>query len=571
MPKNKNPFREKEYDILDPEAKPKDSGHKGLGDIVNDAKEKVDDIRKTVERIGKIVKTLGPYGVLILLIIIVIIGFIGFITNMPGLTIDKLKEIATKAGDIVQSWFTTDSDAITNTDDLIELANYLEEMNYDLVSYGFVTPKFNGLDIKTYEEVIEEGYNHYELKEGDKNYRYYNDDGVAYDGEYYNAMGVRIDNATGEIVGGKTYEDKYGIIRSTEEINQLGTGKVEKIGLSQKKQFNLLRTYLMSDNRIYSIKNDDERLLNSVFENITSVFGGAQGAWSKGLMKFYLSTKGLATKTWGFWDGFLWKNDISINRSTKQLSIRRGYGNNPMNFSIEGWAPRYGLSLEFLLSLHLGTMAPDLVHAILQNFDTEIQVYLEDAGESKVEAMYVDPFTGNTGTEYGITRAQFREKLAEVSNPLFGSGINKETAQYLLVNLPLTSPSTCTGSFQQYVIEDATNDIQTFLGFDTSKDPFEEYGINDVDMDNAEKEFMHYSATTSDGQEIKNFDARHCAKSFGAGNSDFLDDNYRYMTPSNSTGYPSAEVTRDAPVVTEEKDVLKFRSVTLRWFWIGDR
>ena len=90
---------------------------------------------------------------------------------------------------------------------------------------------------------------------------------------------------------------------------------------------------------------------------------------------------------------FVFGEDIQIKGT--QMTVKKGYFNNPMTFDITGWTPRYGLSLDFLISIHLGTMAPDLVHAMLQNFDIEVQVYLQDSGKGKVEASYLDPRWNN--------------------------------------------------------------------------------------------------------------------------------------------------------------------------------
>jgi hypothetical protein len=128
-------------------------------------------------------------------------------------------------------------------------------------------------------------------------------------------------------------------------------------------------------------------VIKDVYASIQKLFGGYQDAWARGLIKLYEASNGIGGEHWS-WTSFIKGETVKLDRSS--LSIKDGYFNNAMTFSIEGWAPRYGLSLEFLLSLHLGTMAPDLNYAIIQNFDTEIQVYLEES-KGKVNAKYVDP------------------------------------------------------------------------------------------------------------------------------------------------------------------------------------
>lgn len=556
----KNPFSEKDYDILDPEAKIKSGSKKGLGDLKNKA--------KITRKVGsKILSAIGPYGVLVLIIIIVIIGFIGFIINIPGLTVGKLKDFAKKTEQTIKGWFINEASNI-NTDEVIDIANYLENMNYDIVNYGFVEPEVDN-SIKTYEELIALGYNLYEKRDGDEGFKYYNSDGQAYNGYYYNAIGILVNNITG-IPDGESYSDKYGIVRSTEETTETGKGKIIAIPGNRS---TLLKTYLISDNRIYAIRNDDETLLKNIFSGIKTVFGGYKGAWSKGLMKIYKAKNGLATSSWGFWDNFAWKNDISIDRASGQLSIRRGYLNNPMNFNISGWAPRYGLSLEFLLSLHIGTMAPDLVYAMLQNFDTEIQVYLDDAGDSEVEAKYVDPLAGSV--KPGIEIKDIKETLNEMegttdgiasdlinSNDLSswinGIFLTRRRCQYLLENLPLVSPDNCIGSAQEYVIVDSTNDSSSFLMIDTSSNPFPAYGINDADINETEDIFENYSVTTQTGESIRAFDATHCAKNMGVPADSNMQEQYKSDTAcwlkntADSYGYENASEKSALPIETIE-------------------
>lgn len=47
-----------------------------------------------------------------------------------------------------------------------------------------------------------------------------------------------------------------------------------------------------------------------------------------------------------------------------------------MEYDLKGWAGRYGMPLEFLLSVHLATMAPDLSYKMATEFDTEVEILL---------------------------------------------------------------------------------------------------------------------------------------------------------------------------------------------------
>ena len=95
MSKNKfNLISKKETDIMDPEAKAKDTRKKGLTEKVQDAAKKVKDAVNNLRKIAEFVSAIGPWGVLIIVIIIIIIGLIGALMNIPGLAMQKLKELA---------------------------------------------------------------------------------------------------------------------------------------------------------------------------------------------------------------------------------------------------------------------------------------------------------------------------------------------------------------------------------------------------------------------------------------------------------------------------------------------
>lgn len=544
-----NPISHKETDIMDPEAKAKNMRKKSIDEVARDIKRKVEKAKKAIDKVTAFISALGPaapWVILAIVIIIVLVGLWGFFHYMPGLTIGKLKELAQGATDFIQSLFIPDAIAGLKDEDVVNAANYLEEMGYDLIGYGFVEPatELAATDV-TYEDVMDLGYNIYDNREDDGKYRYYNEDGEMYDGIYYNSVGVPVDNVTAERAE-EEYTDKYGIKRSTEEITSSGKGKIVELS---KIKSNLLKTYLLSDYRILTLRNDDQGLLKKGYAALARIFGGFDGAWATGLIKVYHAENGIATDAWGFWDEFLWTSDISIDKEGKTLKIRKGYGNNFTSFKIEGWAARYGLSLEFLLSLHIGTMAPDLVCAVVQNFDTEIQVYLQESGNAEVAAVYVDP---DADAEYqtpdkGLTLAYLKEVVAANTDSMFsgmqsnminggalafvnGLAITRTNALWLLQEVKaLESPANCLGSAQEYVIVDSTNSQESFLFWDVSSSPFSKYNISDENLDDIEATYENYTVTLPDGEKVKEFNAAHCAETVGSKNDEFLDDEYTWL------------------------------------------
>ena len=90
-------------------------------------------------------------------------------------------------------------------------------------------------------------------------------------------------------------------------------------------------------------------------------------------------------------DGTFWNWDaIDINTEAKTLSVKRRSlfnNNNAIEFSLDGWTGRYGMPVEFLLSVHKATMMPDLAMDMVTNFPTEIMLLFHDVGGS-VKAGY---------------------------------------------------------------------------------------------------------------------------------------------------------------------------------------
>ena len=478
------------YDIMNPEAS--DPNAQRLSRQVG--KEALKTLKKALKRLKKFleefIKALikaGPLGIILLILLIILVVQIAY-QHIPGQMKSKLKEIF---GINFNTWF---SNAATvelekrDNEDIVDVANYLEEMGYSLVGDGFVRPKLKNDSGIVSESSILAGLEDptskyygwtYRADEADSNkkYHFYNTNNEKAPIKYYDGIGQTIDNVTGEVFSGYIYTDEYGIRRkfetsdsdNSDESSNSNNGKgkvaeIENIKISRwnngfgntdyvygqydnLKNYKLIRTYLLSNYRIYTLKNTDEGLLNKIGAALRMVTGGDSDGWAKGLIKLYNAENGNAYDHW--WN-FLENIGDSYSISGTNLSLKNGLFNNAMNFSIEGWAPRYGMSLEFLLSLHLGTNAPDLVYAMLQNFDTEIQVYLDDSGESKVDSKYVDPgvLERNNSELSEITLDDIRDILNNTNHDISKNVIN-DNAAFEWANSLVLSKDVC-----QDILED---------------------------------------------------------------------------------------------------------------------
>ena len=349
-------------------------------------------IAKAGKNIAQIASKLGPalpWIALAILIIIVVIGILAFFMSMPGMLTGKLKEIAQGIADWWQSLYTDQSYAYTNEEDVLETANYIKSMGYDLIGYGFIPANtIYHEQIKTCEELENEGYTDtdgdgiYKKADGSSSESYIGDDGYVYNG----TTGKKI-----EIAG--TYFDRYGIQYSSggDETGATGTFETsgEITGFSSTVDDSLLRTYLMSDKRMFFIRNYDHS--DSLFNAIHDIFvKDVSGDWAKGLLSIWKAENFKATEKYLAAEA----GSITVDGESKTLKVKKGWTNNEMVYSMDGWSGRYGLSLEFLLSLHLATMAPELVSTMARGFDTEVQVYLDTVTDAKAIGYYYNEDEG---------------------------------------------------------------------------------------------------------------------------------------------------------------------------------
>ena len=285
-----------------------------------------------------------------IVILIIIIGLIMFFVTMPGMVMEKIKALFKALGNYIAAFYGADTTEQIDSADVYETLDYLEQMGYDLKGYGFLTDY-----IKSEDEV---------------------------DGSADTSNGVILDEATG-------------VLRDTDD--KIITAKSDYI-----------YTYIASDNYVYTLKNDNlatQESADNWFEKIGAAiatawykvenffygpvfdFLGVTNAvgetWGKGLIGLYYE-KGTIGENGQFVNqGTFWNWDsIKINLENKTLQVKRrtllDANNNAIEFSLDGWTGRYGMPVEFLLSVHLATMMPDLAVDMVKNFPTEIQVYLHD-------------------------------------------------------------------------------------------------------------------------------------------------------------------------------------------------
>ena len=232
-----------------------------------------------------------------ILIIIFIIGGLAFMVSLPGLTNGKIKKEFQKILDSIEGFFIGNDEAQVSEADIINVAQYLENMGYELKSNGFLTP--NG-----------------------------------------------------------------------EEIKKDENGNIESIDSKY------IWAYLVADNGTYMVKQLNTTWrdalkkfanLNPLINIIDHLAGTNNDSYGAGMISIDGYDKNLF-------------ESINIDKENKKMTIDMISlsGKDTIVYNIDGWSGRYGKPLEFLLSLHLATMAPDLTYELAtgNEFDTTVHVKL---------------------------------------------------------------------------------------------------------------------------------------------------------------------------------------------------
>ena len=158
-------------EVLD---KAKKDGSDKVQEIAKDAASK--GARKVSKNViknqvsSKVLTALLPYitvALVFILVAIIIIGILAFFLTLPGMMGQKITEIFEDLSKSIQSIYKGEVDASITNKEVIELANYIENMDYDLIGYGFVRPNLDS-SVKTVEQLSKDGYEDIKQENPDK-------------------------------------------------------------------------------------------------------------------------------------------------------------------------------------------------------------------------------------------------------------------------------------------------------------------------------------------------------------------------------------------------------------------
>ncbi len=342
---------------------------KSVGQKASDIAQKAKQAKDIGTKVGKLSKILGPlmpvlgYIAIIVAVLIAAIGLLMFLLTMPGAILEKIKQLAQDFGNALINAVIGEANNVKQSQ-ISDVATRLEDMGYDMYAYGFESDKIKP----------EAGSNFW----GSTVYHteFLNNEVPTHD--FFDA-GYKPDMDTLRVTNDGILRDKNGIVYIESDY---------------------IKAYLVSDNYVYMIKNNNFNLKN-VFNSIVhlnffrSLFGKGFG---EGLMALYHEGSGIGTrgdpfdifeKVGGFIRALFGGDRINIyvDRDAKQLVVATDVDGiwgvtRKFVYNMDGWTGRYGMPLEFLLSLHLSSMQPDLAYDLVTQTKTEIQLV---AHESKAE------------------------------------------------------------------------------------------------------------------------------------------------------------------------------------------
>ena len=153
----------------------------------------------------------------------------------------------------------------------------------------------------------------------------------------------------------------------------------------------------VSDNYIYTLANDNLDIdfgdgflawlggkVSALGRHFVDFFGGSLGEhWTSGLITLWNEDGEFAHRGSYYSDtGFLNFDNVYIDVEDKTLVMKKGIKGEKTKYKLEGWAGRYGMPMEFLLSVHLATLMPDLSFEMANTFETKLNIILHSYGDS---------------------------------------------------------------------------------------------------------------------------------------------------------------------------------------------
>ncbi len=328
---------------------------------------KAGKVAQVAAKLAKIMATVGIF----ILIFIAIVGLLVFLLTGLGLIMAGLQKVAQAFWDFCVN-LTVGQENNIHADEIRDTLSYLEEMGYDVYGYGFVTKQDAYIVKKTKEE------------------------------------------------------DQYGNEYVKDKQKELNTSY---FAASNDSTFKYITAYLISDNYAQTVKNSNVSFktwfggAGQAIKNMwSSVFGGEikEAEFGSGLISIHHDgSKGdggqegigvVGEEFSNFWE----KGYVKVDNGKLKVDGGGMFNTAVFEYSLDGWTGRYSMPLEFLLSVHLATMAPDLSYELATSFDTDVEILLYKSQGGEIDAAVQENGKENTRT--------LRSKLTEINDSWFADG-----------------------------------------------------------------------------------------------------------------------------------------------------
>ena len=298
-----------------------------------------------------------PWIIAIAAILIVVVGIIMFFLSGVGLIFESVKLAMDDFGTKVQSWWYGGSQYVVPNQEIIDVADQLETMGYDLKGYGFLTGAVADNDKKI--------------------------------------SGLQRNVSLNDIT-----VDSSGIARDEKGITNIKS--------------NYIKQYLISSNYMYTLYNTNSGLFSDKSGFIKLYNDGGTIGNKESLYEPPSAILSFLARLFNIEYGNI---RIRINTENKTLEIAHEKGVfwwkhvNTFKYNLEGWTGRYGMPLEFLLSVHLASMQPDLAYEMTEEFQTNVNILLHPVTSTITAHINID------GTDYTSGNLPTYEEWQALANP----------------------------------------------------------------------------------------------------------------------------------------------------------
>lgn len=304
-----------------------------------------------IEKAGKATARLGgtiakrtilmilPYITVIVIIALAIISLIAvlvFVFSGPDMLMGQILQMAdelwTKCKSALIGAVKGEDYGQVTDQHVIDVANYIETMGYDLIGYGFVN------DVEAEQIKRDESGNITDINSD------YITEYLAADNRTYMLAEVKSSQLFPSLlgaIGAALFNETSGMIKISEEINAIEKIKIDGVEIDWDEITN---------------KNESEGAVNQKKVPLGVV------------PEIDRETKKLI---------------LNIKKETKYENGKTEIETTKCVYNLEGYAGRYGKPIEFLLALHIGTMAPQFVERIAsqKEFDAKVNIKLHKSVE----------------------------------------------------------------------------------------------------------------------------------------------------------------------------------------------